>query len=166
MRRFQMAFARLGNLAARPRWIATRVTRLHARLLRLTRGRIRRSFLLAGGQPVLVLTTTGRRSGRLQSTPVAYLRDGASFVIVASNAGLDKPPAWWLNLQADPAAEIEVGGERLTVRARRAVDEERARLWNGFLRQFAGLELSRTMTQRDIAVVVLEPADRGGGVAP
>jgi|SRR5438552_17963793 len=158
MRRLQRLFTRLGNLAARPRWIAIRITRLHARVLRLSRGRLRRSFLLAGGQPVLVLTTTGRRSGRLHSTPVAYLRDGVNLVIVASNAGLDSPPAWWLNLQAQPAAEVEVGGERLAVRARRAEEGERERLWDGFLRQFAGLELTPTMTERDIPVVVLEPA--------
>jgi len=153
-------FTRLGNLAARPRWIAIRITRLHARVLRVSRGRLRRSFLLAGGQPVLVLTTTGRRSGRLHSTPVAYLRDGADLVIVATNAGLDRPPAWWLNLEADPAAEVEVGGERLPVQARRAEGEERERLWAGFLRQFAGLELTPTMTERDIPVVVLEPRAR------
>src|SRR2546423_201573 len=132
MRALQVLLARIGNLAARPRRLATLVTRLHARLLRLTRGRLRRSFLLAAGQPVLVLTTRGRRSGKPRSTPVAYIRDGDRLVVTAANAGLDRPPAWWLNLEADPRAEVEVGGRRTSVRARRAEGEEAQRLYACF----------------------------------
>src|SRR6478672_8598540 len=102
MRAFQVMLARLGNVGARQRRIARLVTRLHTRLLRLSRGRLRRSLFLAGGQPVLVLTTRGRRSGALRSTPVAYVTDGDRYAVTGANAGLDRPPAWWLNLQADP----------------------------------------------------------------
>jgi F420H(2)-dependent quinone reductase len=160
MRAFQVLLARLGNLAARPRRIATLMTRLHARLLRLSRGRLRRSLFLAAGQPVLVLTTRGRRSGKLRSTPVAYVRDGEMLVVTAANAGLDQPPAWWLNLEADPGAEVEVGGRRTSVRARRAAGEEAERLFARFVRQNAGAETTRGLTSREIAVIVLEPRGR------
>jgi deazaflavin-dependent oxidoreductase (nitroreductase family) len=160
MRVFQVLVARVGNLAARPRRIATLVTRLHARLLRLSRGRLRRSLFLAGGQPVLVLTTHGRKTGQPRSTPVAYFRDGERFVISAANAGLDRPPAWWLNLQADPRAEIEVAGRRTSVRARRAEGDEAQRLFERFVRQNAGAETTRGLTSREIPVIVLEPRGR------
>jgi F420H(2)-dependent quinone reductase len=157
VRTFQRLLALIGNLAARPRRIATLVTRAHARMLRLSRGRLRRSLFLAGGQPVLVLTTTGRRSGRPRATPVAYVRDGERFGVSAANAGLDRPPAWWLNLQADPRAEIEVEGRRLQVHARRVESEEAERLYSLFLRQNAGAETTRRLTAREIPVIVLEP---------
>ena len=159
MRRLQVLLARLGNMAARPRRIATLVTRLHARLLRLSRGRLRRSLFLAGGQPVLVLTTRGRRTGRSRSTPVAYVRDGDRLVISAANAGLDQSPAWWLNLQADPRAEIEVGGKRWAVLARRAEGDEAERLFARFAAQNAGAVTTRSLTARQIPVIVLEPRD-------
>jgi deazaflavin-dependent oxidoreductase (nitroreductase family) len=158
MRPFQILLARLGNLAARPRRLATLATRAHARILRASRGRLRRSLFLAGGQPVLVLTTRGRRSGRSRSTPVAFVRDGERFVVSAANAGLDRTPAWLLNLEADPGAEIEVEGRRLPVRARRAEGEERERLWERFRRQNAGAETTRRLTSREIPIVLLEPA--------
>jgi deazaflavin-dependent oxidoreductase (nitroreductase family) len=109
---------------------------------------------------VLVLTTRGRRSGRLRSTPVAYVWDGERFVVTAANAGLDRPPAWWLNLEADPDAEIEVGGRRISARARRVQGDEAERLFALFVRQNAGAETTRRLTARQIPVVVLEPADR------
>jgi deazaflavin-dependent oxidoreductase (nitroreductase family) len=160
MRVFHVLVARVGNLAARPRRLATLVTRLHARLLRLSRGRLRRSLFLAGGQPVLVLTTRGRKTGRPRSTPVAYFRDGTSFVISAANAGLDRPPAWWLNLQARPDTTVEVPGERRAVRARAATGEERDRLWAKF-RDYPGwgddIDGLATRRSSETAVVVLEP---------
>ena len=157
MRTLQRWLARLGNLAARPRRLATLVTRTHARILRVARGRIRRSVFLAGGQPVLVLTTTGRRSGKRRSTPVAYVRAGESIAITGANAGLDRPPAWWLNLQADPDAEIELDGTRLRVRARLAErGQEEAELRRRFLEQFPAAATTWAMTDREIPVIVLE----------
>lgn len=149
--------ARVSNFMARFRPGAKAVTRLHARILRLSGGRLKRSFLLAGGQPVLVLTTTGRKSGKRRPTPLAYLRDGERFVVAASNAGLDSPPAWWLNLQADPGAEVEVGGERRPVRARRARPEEQEDLWRRFVAQYAGFDDYNTFTEREIPLVILDP---------
>jgi F420H(2)-dependent quinone reductase len=158
----QAAGAWLGNFAARPRRLQVSFTRTHARVLRLARGRIRHSLLFAGGQPVLVLTTTGRRTGRRQSTPVAYLREGEDLVITGGNIGLDRQPAWWLNLQADPRAEVELEGRRLSVRARRADGDERDRLWARLVERFAGIELAARMTEREIPVIVLEPMQPEG----
>jgi len=143
---------------ARPRFIATRVTRLHAVVLRLSGGRLQHSRLLAGGQPVLALRTTGRKSGEKRSTVLAYVADGENFVVVPSNAGLDRDPAWWLNLQANPEGEVEVGGERHVVRARQASPDEKPRLWQSFLDQYAGFGDYAEMTDRDIPIVILERA--------
>ena len=113
------ASSRLSNVASRPRFIATRVTRLHATVLKLSGGRLKRSFLFAGGQPVLALTTTGRKSGQKRSTVIACLVAGDDFVVIPSNAGRTGA-GWWLNLQADPRAEVEFQGDKSVSRARKA----------------------------------------------
>jgi deazaflavin-dependent oxidoreductase (nitroreductase family) len=151
--------ARISNFFSRPRFIATRVTRLHAAILKASRGRVKRSRLLAGGQPVLALTTTGRKSGERRSTVIACMPDDENFVVIPSNAGQDRAPAWWLNLQADPRAEVDFQGEHVRVRARRASPEEEARLWPRVLQQYGGFEEYRRMTDRDIPVVILERED-------
>jgi deazaflavin-dependent oxidoreductase (nitroreductase family) len=119
-------------------------------------GRLKRSFLFAGGQPVLAITTTGRKSGEARSTVIACMPDGDSLVVVPSYAGLDRPPAWWLNLEANPRAEVDFRGEHRTVRARRASAEEERRLWPRILEQYSGFEEYRRMTDREIPVVILE----------
>src|SRR5207247_148039 len=83
---------------------------------------------LAGIQ-VLLLTSVGRRSGRERVTPLLYVEDAKGWVVVASNAGDDRDPEWWRNLQARPEATVQVGRERHAVRARRAMPEEEALLW-------------------------------------
>jgi len=119
-------------------------------------GRLKRSFLFAGGQPVLALTTTGRKSGAARSTVIACMPDRDNLVVVPSYAGLDRPPAWWLNLQANPQAEVDFRGEHRVVRARRASAEEERRLWPRILEQYSGFEEYRRMTERVIPVVILE----------
>jgi F420H(2)-dependent quinone reductase len=94
------------------------VGRLHSVLLRHSRGRLRRSRLLAGGQPVLALSTTGRRSGATRSTTLAYLRHGEGYAVAGMNLGSDRDPAWVLNLRAEPRAVVHVNGEQTAVRAR------------------------------------------------
>ena len=157
-----MSSARIGNILSRPRFIATRVTRLHARILRISGGRLKRSFLFAGGQPVLALTTTGRKSGAARSTVIACMPDGDDLVVVPSYAGLDRPPAWWLNLQANPQAEVDFRGDHRVVRARRASAEEENRLWPRILKQYSGFEEYRRMTNREIPVVILEREPASG----
>ncbi len=149
--------ARFARFLSRFRRIQPQVGRLQAVVLRLSGGRIRRSRLFAGGQPVLVLTTTGRRSGKRRSTTVAYLRDGDAYALGALNLGSDRNPAWCLNLLADPRAWIEVDGERREVRARRASGEEAERLWAGYIDRLPMIEHSRALAQRDVPMMVLEP---------
>jgi deazaflavin-dependent oxidoreductase (nitroreductase family) len=131
-------------------------TRAHAWLLRRTRGRVGRRFL---GADVLVLRTTGRRSGELRDAPVFYLGHGRGFAVVASNAASERPPAWWLNLQAQPQAEAFVAGASHRVSARRATDEETAELWPRFVAMYRGYDHYRSVATREMPVVVLEPRD-------
>ena len=133
------------------------VGRLHAMLLRRSGGRIRRSRLLAGGQPVLALTTTGRRSGGPRSTTVAYVRHGEAYAVGALNLGSDRDPAWCLNLRSDPRAWIEVNGERRAVRARQADGEEAERLWQAFVDRLPTIANSRRLARRKVPMMVLTP---------
>lgn len=107
--------------------------------------------------PVLLLTTTGRKSGKQRTAPVVYLADGENLVVIGSNAGHGRTPAWSLNLEADPEAEVEVGRERREVRARVAEGEERADLWRRHNEQYSGFDEYEARTDRDIALFVLEP---------
>lgn len=111
-----------------------------------------------GRAPVLLLTTTGRKSGQPRTAPVVYLADGERLVVIGSNAGHEREPAWSLNLKANPEAEVEVGRERRSVEARVASGEERAELWARHTDQYAGFDDYEARTDRDIAVFVLEPA--------
>jgi F420H(2)-dependent quinone reductase len=150
--------ARISNLLSRPQWLAKRITRLHGFFLRRTRGRFpARNLWFAPRQRVLALTTTGRKSGQQRTTALGYLRDGDDFAVVASNSGLARPPAWWLNLEVNPQAEVDAAGERVRVRGRRATSEEQDRLWPRFLEQFPGFDGYRQFTTREIPVVLLEP---------
>lgn len=150
-------FARIRHHLARLRRLSARSTRVHAAVIGLSGGRIGRSYLLTGGMPILVLTTVGRRSGRRRSTPVGYLRHGDVFAVVASNAGSDREPAWWLNLQACPAAEVLADRTRHTVIARRADPAEDEALWRELARLNPGFDEYRTLTGRPLPVVLLEP---------
>jgi F420H(2)-dependent quinone reductase len=129
--------------------------RLNVPLYRLSGGRVGGRIAKA---PVLLLTTTGRKSGQQRTAPVVYLADGERLVVIGSNAGHSRTPAWSLNLKANPDAEVEVGRERRPVRARIAEGEERAELWRRHNDQYAGFDEYEARTDRDIAVFVLEPA--------
>jgi deazaflavin-dependent oxidoreductase (nitroreductase family) len=108
---------------------------------------------------ILLLTTTGRRTGRSRTNPLTFFADGDDVVVVASNGGLDRSPAWWLNLRRNPVASIEIGRERRPVRARRASREEHARLWAAIVGRFPVYASYQQRTARPIPVVILEPAD-------
>ena len=141
----------------RLRRLQPRVGRLHAGLLRLSRGRIRRSLLLAGGQPVLVLTTIGRRSGKARTTTVAYVRHGEGYAVGALNLGSDWQPSWCLNLRAHPRAWVEMEGERHEMRAREAQGPEAEGLWERFYDQLSLIRNTRRIARRPVPMVVLEP---------
>lgn len=128
-------------------------SRAHAALYRRFGGRRFGSYF---GKPVLVLTTTGRRSGQPRSTPAVYMPDGDRWVVAATNSGLDSAPAWWLNLQQQPAADVHVGGERHEVHARVARGDERSRLWERMTAYNPEWAAYTRLTTREIPVVVLE----------
>lgn len=128
--------------------------KLNVPIYRLSRGRI---FGNIGTAPVLLLTSTGRRSGQQRTAPVVFLADGESYVVIGSNAGNARTPAWSYNLQANPDAEIELRGARKRVRARVAEGEERAELWRKVNQMYEGFDDYDAKTSREIAVFVLEP---------
>ena len=133
-------------------------SRVHTAAYRASGGRIGGE---AGNLPVLLLTTTGRKSGKQRTTPLLFVRDGADVVVVASNGGMDWFPAWWLNLQQLPAAEVQIGRERRDVTATKAGPEQRARLWPGFTGPYPGYLRYEARTAREIPVVILHPRHRG-----
>lgn len=128
--------------------------KLNVPLYRLSRGRLMGKV---GTAPVLLLTSTGRRSGQQRTTPVLYLVDGERLVVIGSNAGNKRAPAWSFNLQANPDAEVDVRGKRRSVHARVAEGEERARLWEKVNELYEGFDSYDANTSREIAVFVLEP---------
>ena len=130
-------------------------SRLHVWLYRSTRGRI--GARIGNNLPVLLLTTTGRKSGKRRTTPLLYVEDGGRYVIVASVGGAPKHPAWYLNLRSDPSATIEVGGRTLAVQAETAKPEERARLWQALTRMYPTYDTYQAKTTRIIPVVALTP---------
>ena len=128
---------------------------LHAAVFRATGGKIGGRML---GSPVLLLVTTGRKTGLERTTPLLYLQDGDRQVIVASNGGTAQHPVWWLNLQANAQATTEAAGRKTRVRARQAEGEERARLWEKAVQMYPSYKSYQKKTDREIPVVVLEPA--------
>ncbi len=127
--------------------------RLHRAVLRATGGRV---GARVRGLPVLLLTTTGRRSGEPRTVALSYLDHGGGYGVVASNAGADDHPAWWLNLEAEPAATVEIRGERRAVRARLATGDEAAALWQRMVDANPDFAAYREQTDRELPVVVLE----------
>jgi deazaflavin-dependent oxidoreductase (nitroreductase family) len=121
-------------------------------LLKLSRGRLN----LGAGQPILLLVVKGRKSGQLRETPLFYVRDGADFVLIASNGGKASHPAWYHNLRAAGEAELVVDGERFRCRAAEADGPERDRLWQRATTAYLGYEQYEKRTGgRRIPVIVL-----------
>lgn len=130
------------------------VGKLNVPVYRLSRGRIGGKV---GKGPVMLLTTTGRKSGEPRTAPVLYLADGERYVVINTNAGNTKTPAWSLNLRANPEAEVEVRGKRTEVRARIAEGEERADLWRRHMEQYSGWDFYESKLDREPSIFVLEP---------
>ena len=124
---------------------------------RATGGRIGGRF---GKVRMLLLTTTGRRSGRPWTTPLSYLKDADDLVLIASNGGSDRHPAWYLNLRANPKVTVEVPGKKLSATAETASPEEKARLWPHIIDMYPGYDSYQRRTTRDIPVVILRPEER------
>ena len=123
---------------------------------RLSGGRV--AGHIPSGAPICLLTTTGRRSGRLRTVPLVYVPDGDDLVVVASRGGMGSHPAWYLNLLADPGAAVQVGAAARRVRARDAGEAERERLWPTLTAAYPHFDAYQLRTLRRIPVVILSPA--------
>jgi len=110
------------------------------------------------GTKTLILTTTGRKSGEPRKAPLIYGEHDGDYLVVASKGGADEPPAWYVNLKADPSATIQVWGEKLAVTARDATDAEKAELWPIMTAEWPAYDEYQKKTDRPIPVVVLETA--------
>jgi F420H(2)-dependent quinone reductase len=120
---------------------------IHLPLYRLSGGRILGRVM---GMPVLLLDTVGRKSGQRRTNALTYFQQGRAFVVIASVLGEPRDPAWWLNLRASPETTIQVGRERIAVRAREAAGAEREQLWAAVVAQ------APDYAEYRIPVVVLE----------
>lgn len=136
------------------RWLIAWITAMHRFVYRRSGGRLGGRL---PGQRFLLLTTIGRRSGQPRATPLLYLPDDERFVVVGSNGGDDRPPAWWLNLRAKPEASVQVGRTHHRVLARRAHGAELEGLWPRLDAAYRYYASYRRRTARDIPVVLLEP---------
>lgn len=160
----------MGLPAERPNGLDSPVTkkiikvmsRLHVPVFKATNGRIGSKWRVGAGfkkpVPTLLLEHTGRKSGRLFTTPLLYLDDGADVVIVASQGGLPSNPQWFANVVANPETQVHLRLERARrVRARVATAEERAALWPRLVELYADFDNYQAWTDREIPVVILEP---------
>ena len=129
--------------------------KVHGAVYRLSQGRLGARM---GGQDMLILTTTGRKSGEQRDVVLPYLVDGERLLVVGSNSGADFHPAWWLNLQRNPDAVIQIRNERKHVTASRADPAERARLWPLLKQRNPFYSRYERRTKREIPVVILRPA--------
>ena len=127
---------------------------LHRAIYRLSGGRI---FSRMVGCPVVLLTTTGRKSGEPRTAPLLGFEEGQSIVVIPSNAGKQHYPSWYLNLRANPQAQVQVGAQVRQVKAREATVEERERLWPLIVTYYGGYQVYRERTERHIPVVILDP---------
>lgn len=143
-----------------PPWFVHVAWRVHRGLYRLSGGRFLWTPANRRGWGALHLTAIGRRTGRPRGVILGYLDDGDDLVLLAMNGWDEGEPAWWLNLQQHPDAEVRTAGRgSRPVRARAAVGEERDRLWQRWVSVDAGLAALAAGRATDTAVVVLTPRD-------
>ncbi|HEY5333631.1 MAG TPA: nitroreductase/quinone reductase family protein [Solirubrobacterales bacterium] len=129
--------------------------KLNVPVYRLSGGRIGAKV---GKGPVLLLTTTGRQSGEPRTAPILYLARGEAMILIDTNGGNEKLPAWSHNLKAEPQAEVEVGRRKIAVTARVAAGAEREELWRACVAQYSGFDEYVEWLDRTPSVWVLEPA--------
>jgi deazaflavin-dependent oxidoreductase (nitroreductase family) len=134
--------------------LALALARAHVGVHRASGGRIGRRWR---GGDVALLSTMGRRTGRLRTTPLVCIRDGDDIVVVASNGGSDRTPDWWLNLQDSPRAEVVIHGRPVPVIAQPAPADRHAPLLERFSAVFPCLAGYRSRTDREMPVVILRP---------
>ena len=137
--------------------------KLNIPIYRLSGGRL---MSKVGDGPVLLLTTTGRKSGEPRTAPILYLERGEAMILIDTNAGNEKLPGWSHNLKANPRGEVQIGREKLAVTARVAAGAEREELWRACVDQYGGFDEYITWMKRTPSVWVLEPAAVGAVAAP
>jgi F420H(2)-dependent quinone reductase len=147
-------YARLSHTLGAPGLRA--LGKLNVPIYRLSSGRLMNTV---GDGPVLLLTTTGRKSGEPRTAPVLYATVGEAMVLIDTNGGNEKLPAWSYNLRAKPQAEIEIRGRRSQVKARVADGSERDQLWRAATAQYSGFDRYVEWLERTPSVWVLEPAE-------
>ena len=128
-------------------------TNVQVSLYRLSGGRIAGMFK---GVLVLLLTTTGRKTGKKRTKPLLYLMDNDQVVVIASHGGAPTHPIWWRNLQHNPHAEVQIKRTIMQVKAREATPEERERLWPKMVALYPDYENYQKRTTRTIPVVLLQ----------
>jgi deazaflavin-dependent oxidoreductase (nitroreductase family) len=133
------------------------ISAVHTWLYRATKGRLGHQ---AAGLASLLLTTTGRRSGAERTVALTYVPDGSDYVVVASNGGADRHPAWWLNLQQTPQATVQVGADVMPIVAHAADPGERRRLWPNLIAANPFYTRYELLTARAMPVVILRPQAR------
>ena len=148
------AFAAAGRILSRPlmRPVTRTFSNLHAAVYRLTRGSAQ-----SRKYPTMLLTVTGRRSGKAYTVPLIYIRDGERLVIAAAYAGSDTDPSWWRNLLAHPRAVAQVNRDIFIVEADLAKADERPDLWRRLVEMYPYFTDYQQRTSRAIPVVVLTP---------
>lgn len=134
------------------------LSRLHAALYRATSGRLGKRLVR---NDMLLLTTRGWKTGAPHTVPLLYLREGTTLVVIASWGGRDRHPDWYRNLMADPSAVVNVTGSEVQVAGRTARGKEREMWWQRATDAYHGYEAYQRRTEREIPVVVLEPASAG-----
>src|SRR4051794_32933397 len=144
-----------------PRWLVRTIWVVHRAAYSITGGRVGLRDYTATQWGMLRLKTVGRRTGKERVAIVGYIQDGPNLVTSAMNGWADPEPAWWLNLQANAEALVELGGESRRVTARAATADERPRLWAMFLSlgSSAFTDASAALRSRETALVIFEPAD-------
>ncbi len=132
------------------------ITDVNLWLLSRSHGRIGKRFL---GVPVLLLTTIGRISGEARTTPLFYLREGESLVLVASRGGTSRHPDWYQNIERHPQVAVQIAKETRAMMARMASEEEVQELWPKLIAMFRVWERFQQRSSRSFPVVILSPAD-------
>lgn len=134
---------------------------LNVRVYKLTRGRIGGTWRVGAAWknpvPICLLEHRGRRTGKVRTTPLVYLRDGERVVVVASQAGRASHPLWYRNIEADPEVVVQISGDRRPMRAHTADPQERADLWPRLVDLYSDYDSYQSWTDREIPVVVLAP---------
>ena len=110
------------------------------------------------GIPTLLLTTTGRKSGKATTTPLIYGQDGDRYMVVGSRGGAPDHPQWYLNLSADSSVQVQVKADKFSAQARTATPDEKPRLWEIMAKVCPPYNEYQGRTDREIPVIILERA--------